>query len=118
MCVGWWGAGSVRAGARAGNGGVSPAAELHREADRGGGAAGAGQSRPGRSRRWRGRGQRGTRTPLGGDESRRASSTGANPGGGGGSATPSPRGRTGPGRAPPEAYRGGGGGARHRGSEA
>ena len=50
----------------------------------------------------------GARTPLGGDESRRASSTGANPGGGGGSATPSPRGRTGPGRAPPEGHRGGG----------
>ena len=41
----------------------------------------------------------GARTPLGGDESRRAPSTGANPGGGGGSAAPSPRGRTGPGRA-------------------
>ena len=50
----------------------------------------------------------GARTPLGGDESRRAPSTGANPGGGGGSATPSPRGRTGPGRAPPEGYREGG----------
>ena len=50
----------------------------------------------------------GARTPLGGDESRRAPSTGANPGGGGGSATPSPRGRTGPGRAPPEGHRGGG----------
>ena len=48
----------------------------------------------------------GARTPLGGDESRRAPSTGANPGGGGGSATPSPRGRTGPGRAPPEGHRG------------
>ena len=50
----------------------------------------------------------GARTPLGGDESRRASSTGANPGGGGGSASPSPRGRTAPGWAPPEGYRGGG----------
>ena len=50
----------------------------------------------------------GARTPLGGDDSRRASSTGANLGGGGGSASPSPRGRTGPGRAPPEGYRGGG----------
>ena len=50
----------------------------------------------------------GARTPLGGDESRRAPSTGANPGGGGGSATPSPRGRTGPGWAPPEGHRGGG----------
>ena len=59
----------------------------------------------------------GARTPLGGDESRRASSTGANPGGGGGSAAPSPRGRTGPGRAPPDGYRGGGRGW-YRGSEA
>ena len=50
----------------------------------------------------------GARTLLGGDKSRRASSTGANPGGGGGSAAPSPRGRTGPGRAPPDGYRGGG----------
>ena len=50
----------------------------------------------------------GARTPLGGDESRRAPSTGANPGGGRGGATPSPRGRTGPGRAPPEGHRGGG----------
>ena len=50
----------------------------------------------------------GARTLLGGDESRRASSTGANPGGGEGSAAPSPRGRTGPGRAPPDGYRGGG----------
>ena len=55
-----------------------------------------------------GHGQRRGPHPLGGDESRRASSTGANPGGGGGSATPSPRGRTGPGRAPPDGYRGGG----------
>ena len=53
-------------------------------------------------------GGNGARTPLGGDESRRAPSTGANPGGGGGSATLSPRGRTGPGRAPPEGYPGGG----------
>ena len=50
----------------------------------------------------------GARTPLSGDESRRAPSTGANPGGGGESATPSPRGRTGPGWAPPEGHRGGG----------
>ena len=50
----------------------------------------------------------GARTPLDGDQSRRAPSTGANPGGGGGSATPSPRGRTGPGRAPTEGHRGGG----------
>ena len=50
----------------------------------------------------------GARTPLGGDESRRAPSTGASLDGGGGSATPSPRGRTGPGWAPPEGHRGGG----------
>ena len=84
--------------------------ERHRSADRGRGAAGVGQSRPGslgRPRRWA-KVSGGARTPLGGDESRRASSTGANPGGGGGSATPSPRGRTGPGRAPPDGYRGGG----------
>ena len=90
---------------------MSSAAERHRAADRGRGAAGAGQSRPGSPGRSRSRGAAvsgGARTPLGGDESRRASSTGANPGGGGGSATPSPRGRTGPGRAPPDGYRGGG----------
>ena len=90
---------------------MSSAAERHRAADRGRGAVGAGQSRPGSPGRSRSRGAAvsgGARTPLGGDESRRASSTGANPGGGGGSATPSPRGRTGPGRAPPDGYRGGG----------
>ena len=90
---------------------MSSAAERHRAADRGRGAVGAGQSRPGSPGRSRCRGAAvsgGARTPLGGDESRRASSTGANPGGGGGSATPSPRGRTGPGRAPPDGYRGGG----------
>ena len=59
----------------------------------------------------------GARTPLGGDESRRAPSTGANPGGGGGSATPYPRGRTGPGR-PRRRDTGGAGWAGHRGSEA
>ena len=89
---------------------MSSAAERHRAADRGRGAVGAGQSRPGSPGRSRCRGAAvsgGARTPLGGDESRRASSTGANPGGGGGSAMPSPRGRTGPGRAPPDGYRGG-----------
>ena len=89
---------------------MSSAAERHRAADRGRGAVGAGQSRPGSSGRSQSRGAAvsgGARTPLGGDESRRASSTWANPGGGGGSATPSPRGRTGPGRAPPDGYRGG-----------
>ena len=90
---------------------MSSAAERHRAADRGRGAVGAGQSWPQSPGRSRSRGAAvsgGARTPLGGDESRRASSTGANPGGGGGSATPSPRGRTGPGRAPPDGYRGGG----------
>ena len=90
---------------------MSSAAERHRAADRGRGAVGAGQSRPGSPGRSRCRGAAvsgGARTPLGGDESRRASSTGANPGGGGGSATPSLRGRTGPGHAPPDGYRGGG----------
>ena len=77
------------ASARPGLGEVGPGAR---------GAAGGGGAADGH----------GARTPLGGDESRRASSTGANPGGGGGSASPSPRGRTGPGRAPPEGYRGGG----------
>ena len=102
----------MRGGVRAGAGGeVSSTAERHRAADRGEGATGAGQSRPGSLGRSRRRGAAvsdGARTLLGGDESRRASSTGANPGGGGGSATPSPRGRTGPGRAPPEGHRGGG----------
>ena len=90
---------------------MSSAAERHRA------AAGA-EERPGLAKVGRGaQGARGVggaavsdgaRTPLGGNESCRASSTGANPGGGGGSATPSPRGRTGPGRAPPDGYRGGG----------
>ena len=90
---------------------MSSAAKRHRAADRGRGAVGAGQNRPGSPRRSWSRGAAvsdGARTPLGGDESRRAPSTGANPGGGGGSATPSPRGRTGPGRAPPDGYRVGG----------
>ena len=106
------GCGLVGGCAREGDGGaVSSAAERHRAADRA-------EERPGLAKVGRGaRGARGVggaavsggaRTPLGGDESRRASSTGANPGGGRGGATPSPRGRTGPGRAPPEGYRGGG----------
>ena len=64
---------------------MSSAAERHRAADRGRGAVGAGQSRPGSPGRSRSRGAAvsgGARTPLGRDESRRASSTGANPGGG------------------------------------
>ena len=106
------GCGLVGGCAREGDGAaVSSAAERHRAADRA-------EERPGLAKVGRGaRGARGVggaavgggaRTPLGGDEFPRASSTGANPGGGGGSATPSPRGRTGPGRAPPEGYRGGG----------
>ena len=90
---------------------MSSAAERHRVADRGRGAAGAGQSRPG-SPSAHGDGgatvSDGARTPLGGGESRRAPSTGASSGGRGGSASPSPRGRTGPRRAPPEGYREGG----------
>ena len=90
---------------------MSSAAERHQAADRGRGAAGAAQSRPGSPGCSWSRGAAvsdGARTPLGGDESRRASSTGANPGGGGGSATPSPRSRTRPVRAPPDGYRGSG----------
>ena len=90
--------------AREGDGGaVSSAAERHRAADRA-------EERPGLAKGGRGaRAARGVggaavsggaRTPLGGDESRRASSTGANPGGGGGErhAVPSRpnRTRTGP----------------------
>ena len=82
---------------------MSSAAERHRAANRGGGADGAGQSlpgSPGRSWRFGAAVSDGARTPLGGEESRRALSTGANPGGGGGCASLSPRGRTGPRRAP------------------
>ena len=85
-------------------GAVSSAAERHRAADRA-------EERPGLAKVGRGaRGARGVggaavsggaRTPLGGDESRRASSTGANPDGGGGErhAVPSWRNRTGTGPA-------------------
>ena len=84
------GCGLVGGCAREGDGGaVSLAAERHRAADRA-------EERPGLAKVGRGaRGARGVggaavsggaRTPLGGDESRRASSTGANPGGGGGEA--------------------------------
>ena len=98
--VGWWGG-----GAREGDGGaVSSAAERHRAADRA-------EERPGLAKVGRGaRGAQGVggaavsggaRTPLGGDESRRASSTGAKPGGGGGErhAVPSRPNRTGTGPA-------------------
>ena len=82
------GCGLVGGCAREGDGGaVSSAAERHCAADRA-------EERPGLAKVGRGaRGARGVggaavsggaRTPLGGDESRRASSTGANPGGGGG----------------------------------
>ena len=109
------GCGLVGGCAREGDGGaLSSAAERHCAADRA-------EERPGLAKVGRGaRGARGVggaavsggaRTLLGGDKSRGASSTGANPGGGGGGAPRQPlRGRTGPGRAPPEGYRGGGGG--------
>ena len=99
------GCGLVGGRAREGDGGaVSLAAERHRAADRA-------EERPGLAKVGRGaRGARGVgggavsggaRTPLGGDESRRASSTGANPGGGGGErlAVPSRPNRTGTGPA-------------------
>ena len=81
------GCGLVGECAREGDGGaVSSAAERHRAADRAGerlGLAKVGRGAQGA----RGVGgaavSGGARTPLGGDESRRASSTGANPGGGG-----------------------------------
>ena len=95
------GCGLVGGGAREGDGGaVISAAERHRAADRA-------EERLGLAKVGRGaRGARGVggaavsggaRTPLGGDESRRASSTGANPGGGGGErhAVPSRPNRTG-----------------------
>ena len=91
--------------AREGDGGaVSSATERHRAADRA-------EERPGVAKvgrgAWGARGVGGaavgggSRTPLGGDESRRASSTGANPGGGGGErhAVPSRPNRTGTGPA-------------------
>ena len=81
---GLWAGGWVRA--RGERCAVSSAAERHRAADRA-------EERPGLPKVGRGaRGARGVggamvsggaRTPLGGDETRRASSTGANPGGGG-----------------------------------
>ena len=99
------GCGLVGGCAREGDGGaVSSAAERHRVADRA-------DERPGLAKVGRGaRGARGVggaavnggaRTTLGGDESRRASSTGANPGGGGGErhAVPSRPNRTGTGPA-------------------
>ena len=85
--------------------------ERHRSADRGRVAAGAGQSRPGSPGRPRHWGPRSAEGPA-------PRSAGTNPAEhhprgrilveAGGSATPSPRGRTGPGRAPPDGYRGGG----------
>ena len=99
------GCGLVGGCAREGDGAaVCSAAERHRAADRA-------EERPGLAKVGRGaRGARGVggavvsggaRTPLGGDESRRASSTGANPGGGGGErhAVPSRPNRTGTGPA-------------------
>ena len=85
--------------------------ERHRSADRGGGAAGAGQSRPGSPGRPLCRGPRSAEGPA-------TRPAGMNPAkhhprgrirvAAGESATPSPRGRTGPGRAPPDGYRRGG----------
>ena len=99
------GCGLVGGCAREGDGGaVSSAAERHRAADRA-------EERPGLAKVGRGaRGARGVggaavsggaRTPLGGDESRRVSTTGANRGGGGGErhAVPSRPNRTGTGPA-------------------
>ena len=99
------GCGLVGGCAREGDrGAVSSAAERHRAADRA-------EERLGLAKVGRGaRGARGVggaavsagaRTPLGGDESRRASSTGANPGGGGGErhTVPSRPNRTGTGPA-------------------
>ena len=99
------GCGLVGGCAREGDGGaVSSATERHCAANRA-------EERPGLAKVGRGaRGARGVggaavsggaRTPLGGDESRRASSTGANPGGGGGErhAVPSRPNRTGTGPA-------------------
>ena len=103
----WGGGGCGLVGVRAREGDegvVSSAAERHRAADRA-------EERPGLVKVGRGaQGARGVggaavssgaRTPLGGDESRRASSTGANPGGGGGErhAVPSRPNRTGTGPA-------------------
>ena len=107
-----WGGRLVDGRARKGDGvAVSSAAERHRAADRGRGAVGAGESRPGspgRPRRW---GPRSAEGPA-------PRSAGTNPAEhhprgrilveAGGSATPSPRGRTGPGRALPDGYQGGG----------
>ena len=99
------GCGLVGVCAREGDGGaVTSAAERHRADDRA-------EERPGLAKVGRGaRGARGVggaavsggaRTPLGGDESRRVSSTGAYPGGGGGErhAVPSRPNRTGTGHA-------------------
>ena len=101
----WGGCGLVGGRAREGDGGaVSSATERHRAANRA-------EERPGLAKVGRGaRGARGVggaavsggaRNPLGGDESRRASSTGANLGGGGVErhAVPSRANRTGTGPA-------------------
>ena len=92
------------AGARArGRGCGVLSRERHRSADRGRGAAGAGKSagEPGAPAALGATVSGGARTPLGEEESRRASSTGANPGGGGGKrhAVPSRPNRTGTGPA-------------------
>ena len=107
---GLWACGLVRA--RGGRG----CDELSRRASPcgqpGGGAAGAGQSRlgsPGRSRCRRGRGRRwGPHPPRRGRIQPSIIHGGESWWRQGGSVTPSPQGRTGPRRAPPEGYRGGG----------
>ena len=120
----WGGAGCGLVGghAREGDGGaVSSAAQRHRAADRA-------EERLGLAKVGRGaRGARGVggaavsggaRTPLGGDESRRASSTGANPGGGGGGAPHRPLAAEPDRDGPRRMDTGGAGGAGHRGSGA
>ena len=107
------GGGGVRGGvrARSGVGGSVPsAAKGHRAVVRGEARLGLGKDGLG-TRGATGVGRAtddlGARTLLGGAEPRRAPSTGANHGGDRGSASPSPRGHTGPGRTPPEGHRGG-----------
>ena len=106
------GCGLVGGRAREGDGGaVSSAAERHRAADRA-------EERPGLAKV---SGEPGALEVLGGPRSAVGPAprlAGTNPAEhhprgrilveAGGSATPSPRGRTGPGRAPPDGYRGGG----------
>ena len=116
------GCGLVGGCAREGDGGaVSSAAERHRAADRA-------KERLGLAKVGRGaRGARGVggaavsggaRTPLGGEESRRPSSTGANPGGGRGGAPHRPLAAEPDRDGPRRRDTGGAGGAGHQGSGA